>query len=215
MFFIRGLFKNRSSQGRVWLGQTVIFRGIHCNNVDGEVVPKRGNVDKHYVIQVVSGEEFKTLQLVKTIVASELLEDAYIPVVEQYRKYHGEWRVVKEILFPGYLFVVSDRIAELYFALKRVPRFTRLLGADKEFLWPLSEEEVAFLQSFCANKSHTVDLSLGYIVGDKVTITSGPLVGKEASIIKIDRHKRIACLEIRFFNQTLISKVGLEIIRKE
>lgn len=183
--------------------------------MNSKVVPESGVMDKHYVIQVVSGEESRTLQLIRMIVEPELLIDAYIPRVEQYRKYRGEWRVVKEILFPGYLFVVSDKIDELYYALKGVPLFTKLLGADKKFLWPLSEEEVTFLQSFCTDKHHTVDMSSGYIVGDKVTITSGPLMGKEAAIKKIDRHKRIAYLETRFFNQTLISKVGLEIIRKE
>ena len=51
--------------------------------------------------------------------------------------------------------------------------------------------------------------------GDKVIITDGPLLGKEAHIRKIDRHKRIAYLDIDFFNQTISTKVGLEIIKKD
>lgn len=39
--------------------------------------------------------------------------------------------------------------------------------------------------------------------------------GTEGNIRRIDRHKRIAYLEIEMFGRTVEMKVGLEIIRKE
>ena len=48
-----------------------------------------------------------------------------------------------------------------------------------------------------------------------VRILSGPLMGMEGNIRRIDRHKRIAYLEIEMFGRTVEMKVGLEIIRKE
>ena len=57
-------------------------------------------------------------------------------------------------------------------------------------------------------------MSQGYIVGDKVNIISGPLVGYEGKIKKIDRHKRIAYIEVSLFDQVVVVQVGLEIISK-
>ena len=60
-----------------------------------------------------------------------------------------------------------------------------------------------------------VEMSSGIIENDRVQILSGPLMGMEGNIRRIDRHKRIAYLEIEMFGRTVEMKVGLEIIRKE
>ena len=60
-----------------------------------------------------------------------------------------------------------------------------------------------------------VEMSCGIIENDRVQIVSGPLTGMEGSIRRIDRHKRIAHLEIEMFGRTVEMKVGLEIIIKE
>ena len=57
-------------------------------------------------------------------------------------------------------------------------------------------------------------MSEGYIEGDKVRVTAGPLCGLEGLIKKIDRHKRTACLEFDMFGQTVSTSVGLEITEK-
>lgn len=58
-------------------------------------------------------------------------------------------------------------------------------------------------------------MSSGIIENDRVQILSGPLMGMEGNIRRIDRHKRIAYMEIEMFGRTVEMKVGLEIIRKE
>ena len=70
-----------------------------------------------------------------------------------------------------------------------------------------------FLTRFGGN-SHIVDMSLGYIEGDIIKITNGPLMGYEGQIVKIDRHKRIAYIDISLFDQITRVQVGLEIISK-
>ena len=57
-------------------------------------------------------------------------------------------------------------------------------------------------------------MSTGVIEGDRVIVTDGPLVGREALISKIDRHKRLAYLDMRMFGRIKTIKVGLEIVRK-
>lgn len=58
-------------------------------------------------------------------------------------------------------------------------------------------------------------MSSGIIENDRVQILSGPLMGMEGNICRIDRHKRMAYMEIEMFGRTVEMKVGLEIIRKE
>ena len=60
-----------------------------------------------------------------------------------------------------------------------------------------------------------VEASVGVIEGDHVVVTSGPLKGHEALISKVDRHKRLAYLDMRMFGRTKTIKVGLEIVRKQ
>ena len=57
-------------------------------------------------------------------------------------------------------------------------------------------------------------MSTGVIEGDQVIVTEGPLRGYEALISMIDRHKRLAFLEMHMFGRTKIVKVGLEIVSK-
>ena len=48
-----------------------------------------------------------------------------------------------------------------------------------------------------------------------MVVTSGPLRGREAQISKIDRHKRLAWLDMRMFGRNKSIKVGLEIVSKQ
>ena len=56
--------------------------------------------------------------------------------------------------------------------------------------------------------------SVGVIEGDKITIKYGPLHGLEGSILKVNRHKRIAIIRADFMGGPREIKVGLEIIEK-
>ncbi|MCD8361556.1 MAG: hypothetical protein LUC98_01135 [Lachnospiraceae bacterium] len=47
-----------------------------------------------------------------------------------------------------------------------------------------------------------------------MTITSGPLAGREGCIRKIDRHKRTAKIQVEMFGQVIDATVGVEIVRK-
>ena len=82
-----------------------------------------------------------------------------------------------------------------------------------EFI-PLSEKEVEMLAKI-EDERHLVKMSEGYIVGDQVIITSGPMQEMGGTIRKIDRHKRIATIQMEMFGRVMDVVMGLEIIRKE
>ena len=57
-------------------------------------------------------------------------------------------------------------------------------------------------------------MSRGIIVDGRLTILSGPLVGEESRIVKVDRHKRRAWLQMELFRKPHMVVVGLEIPQK-
>ena len=166
-----------------------------------------------YVAQVRSGQEIRTLDLCRQLVSSEVMKESFIPEYEVPQKMRGEWRLVKRLLFPGYLFFVTDDVESLNKEFMRVPVSTRILGNGENVFSPLTDKERDWFLSFLDDE-HVVRMSEGVIEGDKVTVTRGPLMGFEGDICKIDRHKRRACIKVSLFGRTVPASVGLEIVRK-
>lgn len=179
----------------------------------GEAYHFGGNMGDWYVIQVRTGTEDKIVKACELLVAKECLDECFIPRYIRVKKIRGFWTEVNETLFPGYIFMISKDVNMLFQELKRIPDLTKMLGKFGNEIFPLNEDEVAFLKSF-GKDDHIVDMSVGYIEGDKVVVTSGPMMGKEGLIKKVDRHKRLAFIEVEFFGKITDAKVGLEIIRK-
>lgn len=165
-----------------------------------------------YVVQVCTGtEEGIRTQCLKKL-SPPALKDCFIPYYEEKKRFKGEWHTRQRILFPGYIFAVSEEIETLRDQLKTIIGLTKLLGTGDE-ITPLTEREEAFLLSF-GGEEQIVRMSEGIIENDKVKIISGPLKGKEAYIRKIDRHKRKAWLELPMFGRTQRVEAGLEITAK-
>lgn len=168
-----------------------------------------------YVAQVSSGQESVVRDMCKQMIDSEILQDCFIPEYETMRKIKGEWRTVRQRLFPGYLFVVTDSISSLLPKLKKIPAGVRLLGQrdGNGDILPLSSEEKNWIVAF-TDETHCVRMSEGYIEGETITVTQGPLLGQEAIIRKVDRHKRRAVIEMTMFGRTTTATIGLEVVRK-
>lgn len=165
-----------------------------------------------YVAQVRIGtEESIRIQCEKNV-SAEVLERCFIPYYEEKKRIRGEWTVQKKVLFPGYVFIVCEKLEKVYEELRNVIGMTKLIGTGQEIV-PLDEREVEFLERV-GGEEQVVEMSEGVIEMSKVTITSGPLVGMEGLIKKIDRHKRKAWLEVEMFGRLQTVQVGLEIVAK-
>ncbi len=69
-------------------------------------------------------------------------------------------------------------------------------------------------RSAFGGKEQTIEMSEGVIEQSEIKVYSGPLVGKERYISRIDRHKRRAFLEMPMLGQRQKIRVGLEIVSK-
>lgn len=165
-----------------------------------------------YVMQVRTGTECYMKQQCERLISPEAAERVFIPMTERKVQRRGQWQLEKYPLFTGYVFVISTQIDLFYTEMRRLFGFKRLLGADGEIV-PLTTAEVTFLEGI-GGKEQVVGMSEGFIVNDKVVITSGPLVGREGLIRKIDRHKRKAFIEIEMFGRPQKVEMGVEILWK-
>lgn len=173
-----------------------------------------GRLVNMYVLQVPGGRERATCDLLQKMLGDELVGECFVPLFESMRRVRGEWHREQRRLFPGYVFLTTPDIVRVVQRLRELPFFTRVIGGHDERYVPLSAEEVAWLQALTNVETHTVEFSQGVIEGDEVKVVKGPLRGQEAKIRKIDRHKRLAFLEMHMFGRTKVVKVGLEIVSK-
>ena len=136
----------------------------------------------------------------------------FVPRRAMQIKRKGLWERVEKPLFPGYFFVDTEDVEALSENVRKIEGFHHILSTEKNFT-PLYGKDADFVEKLY-NREGLFDISEGYIEGDKIVVTAGPLMGQEGWIKKIDRHKRMAYLEFTMFDQTIRASVGLEIIEK-
>ena len=179
----------------------------------------------HYVIQVAPGTEVKTEAQISEIISPELYSACFHPTRIRRKKFHGQWKDVKEKLLPGYVFIVSEDIRNLAAELRRVPALTRLLGVDPSdngcFI-PLSDRDVNWLErlmnpSGAPSDTHSYEAGLSRVTvteNDEVVILSGPLENMKGMIKKINLHKRVAEVEVDFMNRRTVIYLGIDLVAR-
>ena len=161
-----------------------------------------------YVLQVRTGTEENIRIQCRNNISDQVLEECFIPYYEEKKRIRGEWTLQRKVLFPGYIFVISDNIDRLYESIG----LTKLIATGSEII-PLTEEEKNFMIQF-GGEEQLVKMSEGIIEGDQIIVLKGPLKGQEGYIRKIDRHKRKAWMDIPMFGRVQNIEIGLEIVSK-
>lgn len=170
-------------------------------------------IENWYIIQIFRGYEERINQ--------------HLNAYEEFKVFYPKKRFVKKTkegqelhlvpLFPGYLFVKTsssrnhfyDFYQKVIAPLEGVVKI--LKHKESDALWP---EEIAWIKALI-NEEDVVEASYGLKEADKVIIVSGPLMGRESQINKIDRHKRIAYLNFTLFGETQTLELPLEVLSKK
>lgn len=167
-----------------------------------------------FVVQAIGGQEDRAAALIAKL-AQGAVEDCFVPKREVMHRKSGQWHHTLEKLFPGYVFVQTSAPGQVREALGRVPAFTRMLTLAGDTCLPLTVDEVAWINAVTDVDTHVMEISEGVIEGDRVIVTRGPLKGLEAQIARIDRHKRLAWIDMNMFGRHKTIRVGLEIVSKK
>ena len=141
-----------------------------------------------------------------------IVEELFVPKTRVGVKRGGKWLPGEEVLLPGYLIAVTADPSALAHALRRVRGFARVVSQDNAFV-PLPEESVRWLEAQTQRGSAVVEMSEGYVEGGVLHVTSGPLVGREASVVKVNHRKKVAYLELEAFGRKITAQLGIRITR--
>lgn len=172
----------------------------------------------YYVLQVAPKEEEKTETHIRKILPEGLYGQCFHPTRLVRKKFHGKWVDVNEKLLPGYVFVTTEDAKTLFLRLKKIPLLTKMLGRDLECFVKLSEEEERWLELLLnptgkGNRAEVVGLSQIEIrEGKEIRIVSGPLMGMEGMVKKINLHKMVAEVVVPFMGGSSVVWLGVETV---
>lgn len=170
-----------------------------------------------YAMQVISGQENRTILLTEKMVPKMILEHSFVPRRRIRKKFHGVWHEITEKLFPGYVFMISDQPQLLYEKLKMIPALTKMLGRCEEYFTPLSKTDIQMIKKLW-NETEDCEVQISKIMveeGNEIRILSGPLSNLEGQIKKVNLHKRTAAVEMEFMGNKSMVYLGIELVGKK
>lgn len=175
------------------------------NNIYVAQVEPRG--EDRFIKSVKSQPEFKTL----TPDADGFF---YWPRRELLIRKQGRRTVKFQPLFAGYVFLVSETIDKpLQFFLRRQAGFVRFLR-DNRNIEPLPGEERRWIKRLVSLGENIGRSEVYFMPDQKIRVLSGPLMGMEGSIVKVDRRKKRAKVKLSLYENSFLIDFGLEILTR-
>ena len=170
----------------------------------------------YYVIQVKTGKEEKAIEDILKNKPDDPSFDVFAPYRKIIRKFHGVEKEVIERCFPGYIFVETNNVQQLFKQLYFTPGFTKLLGreADTENFVPLDKDESRMIDILYSRNNYRITEISNIEVkeGEMIRVLDGPLAGLETQIKKVNLHKRKITIEYMMCGRLVTSDVGINII---
>lgn len=162
---------------------------------------------KWYVIQTMSGYENKVATDLATKVENSkmqhLIEDIKVPTEKVTEVKGDKVREVERKIFPGYVLVKMIVTDESWYIVRNTHGCTGFVGPESKPV-PLTEDEVASL----GVEKHSV--TLGYNVGDRVAIISGPLKSFAGVVKEINVADNSVSVGIDAFGRETIAELELD-----
>lgn len=173
----------RPASGAPARGAGRLAAGLPC----GRRTPK--GRERWYLLRMPQGREASLCSELRRIVPTSLLRDAFVLRKERWVKRQGTWSLEPVDMYRGYAFAISQDARALAKAVSKLTLPVELVGTETRSWAPLSDEVAAWYEGAC-DEWHVIRSSTAVIVGGVLHVTDGPLVGQEARISKVDRHRR-------------------------
>ena len=164
------------------------------------------------MIQVTTGKEEEMRLLIEQEIESEFYKRCFYIKRERVWRRDGECIIHVETMFPGYLFVITDRPKELYWRLKAIPQFTRLLRTEDEVFLSVEEDEKTFLENLLNGDSKDIVRLSKVKLNEKKEIISaeGPLEHYIGNIVKKKIRLRYVMINVVLFGKERTVLVGID-----
>jgi len=174
--------------------------------------------DRWYVLFVTTGQENAVVSDVKTTFEEGEVRP-FVPTLETLFRKSGVVKCEIEVMFPGYVFVETamenDKFVEnIRKCVRKSRHILKLLGYGNHCEAAVMDHERRELETFLSKTNDRIEMSKGIIEGDRIIVTAGPLMGRESRIIRVDRHRMKAVIEVELMGAKREVTMGLEIVRK-
>ena len=162
---------------------------------------------KWYVVQTMSGYENKVATDLATMVENrkmqDLIVDIKIPTEKVTEVKDEKVREVERKIFPGYVLIKMIVTNDSWYVVRNIHGCTGFVGPESKPV-PLTDEEVASL----GVEKHSVEV--GYNVGDRVVIVSGPLKEFAGVVKEINVADNSVSVGIDAFGRETIAELELD-----
>ena len=166
-----------------------------------------------YVIWSLTGREEELIDRIHELVPADYYSQVWTPYRIKLRRRDGIDEKISLKMFPGYVFIDTERPEDIHEIICREPDYISFLKTDDKYA-SISDSERDII-TFFTGESGTAGVSLGIIRDGKTYIMEGPLMGMEDKIIHIDRHKRTAKVRLKgFLGEDRVLNFAVEIVDK-
>ena len=166
-----------------------------------------------YVIQVTTGKEEAMRMLVEREISAADGERCFYIKRERIWRRDGQCILHVETMFPGYIFVLTDHPKELYWRLKSIPQFTKLLRTEEEIFLKVEQDEQEFLENLLNGDPEEI-VRLSKVKLDKngeIRSAEGPLKNYVEKIVKKKLRLRYVMINVVLFGKERTVLVGIEV----
>lgn len=139
------------------------------------------------------------------LVHDQLLQQGhhpFLPMVNRWSLRRGERQLVREPMFPGYLFSRVAMDKHTYLDVIRIRGVVRVLGDRWDRLAAIPDDEMTAVEQLAATEQAVK--AFPYLVeGQRVRITCGPLAGLEGIFIKAKPRQQLLVLSVHLLQRSV------------
>lgn len=171
-----------------------------------------------YVLHTYSGYENKVKEDLEMRITSMGMQDNIFRVVlpenERVEKTKtGKEKVVKDKVFPGYVFVEMLMSDEAWFVVRNTPNVTGFLGSHGQGSkpTPLLDDEVHRL---LRSQGEKVERDISFEVGEHIRVIDGAFDGLEGEITEIEEDQEKLKVVLEMFGRETIAEIEFDQVDK-
>lgn len=165
----------------------------------------------YFVLQVRTGDEAKYLRLATPRIDADQ-ERLFWPRRKLRIRKKRRTREVEVSLFPGYLFLETEKFRkEAFWALRKTNGFFRFLPDNKK-IEPLSGPDEALIRHFLSFGEVLEKSKVTFDKNNRIRVIHGAMKGLEGSIVKVDRRKQRAKVKLALYESSFLIDFGFELL---
>jgi transcriptional antiterminator NusG len=167
---------------------------------------------RFYVLQVMTGEEPRFLELARNSLERQHSADLRLwwPRRRLTVRRRGRRTNALAPLFPGYVIVEAREIDhEAFEVLRRCKGFVRFLK-DNRNIHPLADRDLDLVRHFLSFGEVVEKSRVTFDVNNRIVVDQGPLKGLEGRIVKVDKRKGRAKVQLDLYDDSFLIDLGFE-----